>query len=158
MKISFWRFKGDLISCAIILSVISIILSVTGVVFIRDYDNTAGIILICVNLLIILLFVGTMLLGKKYLSKITFSNNGFEITRFKKCLISYDWGDITDIKTTPYAKGFGNYLCFVIGDNKLDIQLTKKMYDTIMILCPYAGIKTMINNIGQFYYFHKNKK
>ena len=158
MKISFWRFKGDLIRTPICLLIISILLSVTGVVFIRDYDKTAGIILICGNLFIILLVATIILFVKKYLSKITFSNNGFEITRFKKSLISYNWSDITNVKTTPYAKGHGSYLCFVIGDNKVDIQLTKKMYDAIMILCPYAGIKTMINNIGQFYYFHKDKK
>ncbi|HJD05862.1 MAG TPA: hypothetical protein IAB72_03180 [Candidatus Onthoplasma faecipullorum] len=77
--------------------------------------------------------------------------------RLNKLLFSVDWTEITDVNAnTPYNR-YSKYLTFIAGDKRIDLVLTKKMYNSIMAICPYQIIKNEINRLEQFKWFHKNE-
>lgn len=152
MKISFWRFKAGMVA-GIFFTIISFSLIIPGIIFIKETNE----MILLMGVILSSLSIYGLFCGKKFLSKIIFSNDGFEVTWLKKSVIKCDWADITEVKAIPCGRAT-SYLAFVVGNNQIEMGLNKKMYDTIMLLCPYTGIKTRIDNLPQFKWFHRERK
>ena len=68
------------------------------------------------------------------------------------------WSDIIDVKGYPYSNKGAYYMSFISKNDQIEFEPTKKMYDTIIELCPSPNLKYEINNIEYFKGFHRNKK
>ena len=90
---------------------------------------------------------------EKTMSKVIYTENEIILKRFKKEILRVKWDDLINVKATLFSKSY--YLSFVTEDKQIDVTLTKKMYQAIMLVCPYESIKTRINNIEQFKWFHR---
>ena len=76
---------------------------------------------------------------------------------FGKEYLSIYWEDIVEINAYIYNLS-AKYLSLVTKNARIDFHPSKKMYDTIMKVCPYESFKTRINNFEEFKWFHRNKK
>ena len=155
MKITFWKHKYELFIGAILLAIISLLFIIIGIVLIIQNHYIWPILVLGIINLILILYL--LFFQKRILSKVIFSNEGIEWIWLKKRILFISWNNITDIKSSPRGRGAED-LSLISYDNKIDVSLTKKMYDAIMILCPNQNIKNQINNIDSFKWFHKDKK
>ncbi len=155
MKITFWKHKYELFIGAILLAIISLLFIIIGIVLIIQNHYIWPILVLGIISLILILYL--LFFQKRILSKVIFSNEGIEWIWLKKRILFISWNNITDIKSSPRGRGAED-LSLISYDNKIDVSLTKKMYDAIMILCPNQNIKNQINNIDSFKWFHKDKK
>ncbi|MBQ8522208.1 MAG: hypothetical protein IJ458_00915 [Clostridia bacterium] len=154
MEIGFWKHQLK-VGISLFMEILCFVFAVTSIVLVVK-ESFYWIVLVFA-IVMLLLNTYAVFFEAKILYKVFFSNKGIRVKRLKKELLFINWEDITEVKATPYARG-DSYLSFMIVNNQLDVDLTKKMYDTIMILCPYTGIKTMINNLPQFKWYHREKK
>lgn len=147
MKIKFWKYKYSLVTTILVLGLTILIIVFVGIFTNNETAKIPLIICPCV----ILLFGLIILLSQegKYISKIIFSKEGMEIITFNKRKMFMAWEEITQVKATPYGKG-GRYLSFVADGKQIDVEITKKMYITIMLLCRYEKVKIMLNNEENF--------
>lgn len=154
MKNEFYVYEAlTLISCPIFFT-LSSIFTIFGIIMTIKYSYWILLLMGC--FLLILCFV--ILFGdKRALTKVKFTNDTIFVKRLNKLLFSVDWTEITDVNAnTPYNR-YSKYLTFVAGDKRIDLVLIKKMYNSIMAICPYQIIKNEINKLEQFKWFHKNE-
>lgn len=154
MKLTFWKHKYELFIGIISLVIISLSFLIAGIVLIIKNHYYWPILILGLISLILTFYI--LFFQKRVLSKITFSDNGIEWSWLNKRILFINWNDITNIKSSPRGRGAED-LSIISYNDRIDISLTRKMYDAIMILCPYQNIKNQINNIDSFKWFHKNK-
>lgn len=154
MKAKFWENTYALyfIFCMLFLSITLIII---GIIFTIKYISLWPIIL--VGLIILFSCLYAMFFKKKLLSQIILTNEGLECIMLKKQTLYIKWEEIINVKETPYSFT-SSYLTFITYDKSIDIVLTKKIYNTIMEICPNQNLKALINNLESFKWFHKDKK
>ncbi len=153
MKRKFWKHTYTLsIFCPVMIS-ISLALIILGIIL-AITTNFAFIGMIIGGLIPLLFVLFYLVFDKRLLSKVVFSENGIELTRFKKQIVSVSWDDITEVKSTPISWS-SSYLTFLSKENQIDIELTQKIYNTIMFVCQNPTIKMKINEIDKFKNFHK---
>ena len=157
MKKEFWVHEMSILFYWPLMIIISSILIIVGIVMTIKFTFCWPIL--ATGLFILILCLYAIFIQKEPLSKVEFSEESIILKRFNKELQIIKWSNITEIKTisySPFARN-ANYLSFISGNKHIEIVLTKKKYQTIMILCPYENIKNQINNIDSFKWFHKNK-
>ncbi len=101
----------------------------------------------------IVLTILSLLWKKRVLAKVAFSKEGVESNWLGKKISYIGWFDIIDIKAIPHGTGPRN-LCLIATNEKIEVTLSQKMYDTIMQVCPNPLVKIMINDLECFKYFH----
>lgn len=158
MRNEFYIYAAaTLIGCPIYFT-LSGILTIAGIVMTIIFSFCWPVLLLGCIMLILCFYI---LFGqKRTLTKVKFTNDTIFIKRLNKLLFSIDWSDISEVNAnTLYAPFIWNaqYLTFIAGNKRINLVLTKKMYKTIMLLCPYSSIKNEINNIEYFKWLHKNK-
>lgn len=153
MKAKFWKNTYALyfICC---MSFISITLIIIGIIITIKYISLWPIILVGIIILFSCLYA--LFFKKKLLSQIILTNEGLECIMLKKQTLYIKWEEIINVKETPYSFT-SSYLTFITYDKSIDIVLTKKIYNTIMEICPNQNLKALINNLESFKWFHKDK-
>ncbi len=148
MKVEFWKNRTELIIFSILL-VLSFILILIGTMSFA----TLFPFFICGSLLGISCII-TLFFYKAPLTKIFLSNDGIECKWFKHKITLISWEEIFEVKENQRSFAL-SYLRLIAKNKQIDIDLTKKIYKTIIILCPYEHIKTEINIIPYFKYLHE---
>lgn len=133
---------------------ISIILIIIGIILSIIRSSGYSGMIFC-GLIPLLAMICILTFNKGLLSKIIYSENGIIWKRFKKNIMFISWEEITEIKNTPISM-YSSYLSFISNNKQIDVELTKKMYDAIMFICP-PNIKLQINDLEAFKCFHRNK-
>lgn len=148
MKVKFWKKATELISICVLLG-FSIMVLIIGMIL--SFASQWGCLIIgavlCFFVFLVIIFY------KQPFSKVLISDEGIEHKWFNKKITFIGWSDIIEINEISRSRDL-SYLVFISKDNQLDVGLTKKMYETIMILCPYEHIKNKINNLNYFKYLH----
>lgn len=148
MKVSFWKNRTELIFMMCLIA-LGIIFTLIGVIkFTALYQFFICGIILLIPCLMFLLFC------RSPLTKLILSEEGLECKWFKQISVTIRWNEIIDVGRKQRSMAL-SYLSLVTNDKQVDIDLTKKMYDTIMILCPYENIKSKINSIQYFKYLHE---
>lgn len=154
MKLEFWGFSFQLFGIIFSL-IISFIFTLTfGILAIFNNSmwigSIFGLILFIVCLLI---FFG----DKKYLTKIKLSEEGIICKWRNKQIASIKWENIIEVSETPRSFVL-SWLTLTTKTQKINIELTKNIYNTIIEICPNPNLKVMINELNGFKGFHKNQK
>ena len=151
MKVKFLKQIMEFICyCLVILG--SLCLIIIGIVF---FSNLG--VLILVALLFLIYPVYMLFIDKRPSSIVIYSEEGIEWKSFKKSIEFIRWDEITEITETRRGQNF-YWLTFMTKERRIDVELTKKMYDTIMILCPYQNLKNRIDDLENFKGLHRKKK
>lgn len=153
MRNEFWKHQTEALLLWPLAIVISTSMIVVGIILMCLIDLGAGGLVFCGTILLILA-LSILFSNNKILTKIEFSESGILLKRLNKKILFVNWDEINEVTTTPFSRPI-TYL-FVSDKVKIDVELTKKMYDTIMTLCPNIYVKTQINNIERFKCFHKD--
>ncbi|MBQ3158775.1 MAG: hypothetical protein IJB98_03685 [Clostridia bacterium] len=153
MKKEFWKHQIEILFCWPFFTILSISGIVIGILL--TIRETYYWPILFFSLLIFLICIYAIFFQEKTLSKIIFTEQEIIVKRFSKILISIKWSEISEIKGSYYGRS-ARYMTFFSYKNKIDVVPTKKMYDAIISICPYDHLKSMINNIEQFKWFHKN--
>lgn len=95
----------------------------------------------------------TIFVIKRLLSKVSFSDEGIKITRFRKVCNFFRWDEIIKVEEIPRSHVL-SWLSFVSENEHIDVELNARMYKTIMSICPNQNVKNMINQIECFKCFH----
>lgn len=152
LKITFWKHKLEIYVYFTFFLPVSLGLFLAGLILtIQDAENFWPLLVLGIFILfcIIIIFFDE----KRIVAKVIFSDDGIEWRWFKKTILFIDWTEITDITTR--FRGRGNYdLSFIANDKRIDVWLTKKIYNTIIIICPEPNVKMQINNLKEFEWCH----
>lgn len=151
MKVTFWKNKNELFFGWLLSEIILTFLIIIFLILIIT-DKTYGFVAIGF-ILLFLINLYILFAQRSLLSKICFSKTCISWIWLKKEIQSINWEEITNIKVKNYGKT--RYLEFVAGDKSIDIDIDRKIYETIMVLCPYESQKSQINNLAAFKYLHK---
>lgn len=154
MRNEFWKHQTEALLLWPLAIVISTSMIIVGIILMCLIDLGAGGLVFCGTILLILA-LSILFSNNKILTKIEFSESGILLKRLNKKILFVNWDEINEVTTTPFSRPI-TYLSFVSDKVKIDVELTKKMYDTIMTLCPNIYVKTQINNIERFKCFHKD--
>ncbi len=149
MEYKFWKHAPLILIAIPVLYISSVIFLIVGSIYFNELW-----LMIVIGLFILILGFFLIFFDKKYLSKISYTEEGVAWTWLNRNIIFFKWDEITDVKATSYS-WTSSYLTFVIGEQQINIDLTKKMYNTIMDICPNPNIKMMINNIYCFRGYHR---
>lgn len=152
MKIKFWKHKLELFFVYPFFLIISFTLFLTGIILMFSNLSFWPLMLFGLSFVILILFL--LLFNKRLLSKIIFSKEGIVLERFKKEIKKIFWSEIIDVDSIPVGKGHF-YLSFITRQEQISVDLTKKMYKTIIELCPNLNITTKMNQMHEFLWFHK---
>lgn len=152
MKVKFLKHKISLLYVVIICSIASIISICVGFI---QFPKLLFICFVGVALLVFLFY--DIFINRNISSSVIFSEVGIEWKSFKKTVVSIRWDEITEIVDTIRGRGF-RWLTFIAKDKRIDVELTQKMYNVIMILCPYQNLKRRIDDMECFKWFHRKKK
>lgn len=155
MRIKFWKNKYALCIFLPFFTLASAILIITGIcLMIFKSPGYGGMIIGGVFPLTIIIFC--VIFDSRLSSKVIYSDEGIEWERFKKKILFLKWEEITEVKTTPISM-YSCYLSFVSDKGQIDVELTKKMYDAIMYICPEPNIKMQINELQSYKWYHRKK-
>ena len=102
------------------------------------------------GIVILLIFIFAVFEEKRMPSKVIFSEVGIVWLFFRKTVTYIEWTEITEITTKIRGRGVRD-LSFIAGDKRIDVSLTKKMYDVIMLICPEPNIKMDIKELKEKY-------
>ena len=83
------------------------------------------------------------------------SEEGIETKWFKRQIALIHWDEITAVKTTPKGRSWN--LSFFSNNNKIEIQPTKKIFNSIMELCINQNVKNQIQNDIHLKWFSEQK-
>lgn len=157
MKKEFWAHQFIVFFVAPLFMILSIICLIFGIVMtaIKGLDFSP---LIFIGVFLISLCIYAIFFDKKTLCKIIFSKEEIILKRLNKTITIMKWSDIIDVKGYPYSNKGAYYMSFISKNDQIEFEPTKKMYDTIIELCPSPNLKYKINNIEYFKWFHRNKK
>ena len=149
MKVTFWKHKFELIAFFVVLMPMVLALFIAGLVMIiLDAENFWPLFLMGIVSLLGSIFV--LFEEKRMPSKVIFSEVGIVCLLLKKTVTFIEWTEITEIATKSRGRGARD-LSFIAGDKRIDVTLTKKMYDAIMIICPEPNIKMDIKELKEKY-------
>ena len=155
MRIKFWKNKYALCIFLPFISSASVIWIITGIcLMILKSPGYGGMIVGGAFPLIIIMLC--VIFDQRLSSKVIYSDEGIEWERFKKKILFLKWEEITEVKTTPISM-YSCYLSFVSDKGQIDVELTKKMYDAIMYICPEPNIKIQINELQAYKWYHREK-
>lgn len=153
MKVEFWNHKFELFIGGTIIAILTIATFLIGLIL--PFLNYNYLPILVMGIILMILAIYIFFIDKRMLSKVVYSEEGIECKWLKKTIACFKWSEITDIKAVHHGKAPDN-LSFISGDQHIDVGLSKKMYDAIMIVCPCPNIKFQIKNLEQFKYLHKN--
>ena len=149
MKVTFWKHKFELIAFFVVFMPMVLALFIAGLVMtILDAENFWPLFL--AGIVILLIFIFAVFEEKRMPSKVIFSEVGIVWIFLKKTITYIEWTEITEITTKSRGRGVRD-LSFIAGDKRIDVTLTKKMYDAIMIICPEPNIKMDIKELKEKY-------
>lgn len=151
MKVIFWKNFRELFGLLLFNSIMFAGIIMLIIFTILYHSLWPGLVSV---LIMFIVSISILFFQKRFLSKVTFSNEGIEWTWLKKKILFINWSEISDIKEKPFSR-VASYLSFIVGNQCIDVDLNKKMYNTIMIICPDYNIKKTINNIYCFKYLHR---
>ena len=154
MKNEFWKHESELKFFWSIAIIFSFAFTIMGIILIVA-DVSYWPILLC-GLILLLSCFYALFIEKRTLSKVQFTDKTIILKRLNKVLTSIDWTQLTQVKASSCSWGTF-YLLFIAEDKQIDIVLTKKIYNAIMLICPYPQIKAEINQIEQFKHFHNRQ-
>lgn len=154
MVVKFWKHGNTLIFFMFLLLLLCAITITLGICTI---NNNSLLSVFLIFLVLSILYLNIFIFDKKFLSKVIFTNDGIKWIWLKKEIEFIRWEDIVDVTDTIISRG-GRYLTFITTNNKIHLDLTQSMYDTIMAICPIPNLKVRINEIEYFKCFHKNDK
>ena len=156
MVFEFWRSRSEIMFFWPSIIIFSFTFIISGLVLmIINNIGFAGMIIAGTIPLILSLIL--FISDKKFFSKIAISKEGITWKKFRKKILFISWDGIIKIKTisiSPAAK----HLALISDKGKIEFEVTKKIYNTIMILCSNANVKMHINNLKEFEYLHINNK
>ena len=157
MKKEFWAHQFIVFFVAPLFMILSIICLIFGIVMtaIKGLDFSP---LIFIGVFLISLCIYAIFFDKKTLCKVIFSEEEIILKRLNKIITIMKWSDIIEVKGCLYGNRGNAYISFISNNKQIDFVPTKKMYDTIIELCPSPNLKYEINNIEYFKGFHRNKK
>lgn len=148
MKVEFWKESGQLFIAIPCFSICSIGLIIAGII--------TSLIPMLIAGCIFLLFTLCFLFYPNYaLTKVILSEEGIETKWFKMQIALIHWDEITDVKTTPKGRSWN--LSFFSNNNKIEIQPTKKIFNSIMKLCINQNVKNKIQNDIHLKWFSEQK-
>lgn len=153
MKVEFWKHQTEVLLIWPFAIIISALFTIIGLILMFVIDTSLGGMAFCGAICLILALAG-IFANNRVLSKVKYSDSGILLKRFKKEILFLTWDEINEVTTTPVSRSI-TYLSFVSNKGKIDVELTKKMYEAIMKLCPNINVKTQINDIERFKGFHK---
>ena len=154
MEKEFWKHPLDILFFWPLCALISISTIITGIILAIKSSELLPILYL--GLFLIFICVLGVFVEPKTLSKVIFTDEEICVKRFNKVIASIKWCEIIEIKGYCYSIS-ARYMSFISSDTRIDIDPTKKMYDAIMSICPYASLRNMIEDIDMFKCFHKNK-
>ncbi len=154
MKVKIWKHTVGFFSIVFCIVLILIMIIISIIKVIKDYHYWAMLVLFVLFLIYFLLY---LIFSKNALSKVVFSEDGIEWIRFKKQIAFIRWDEISDVKQTLAGK-YSYCLTFIAGSKRIDIDVSsKKIYNSIIQICPEPNIRMMINEINSLKYFHRDK-
>lgn len=149
MKVTFWKHKFQLVVFLTVFMPIVLALFIAGLVMIiLDVENFWPLFLAGIVSLLGSIFM--LFEEKRMPSKVIFSEVGIVWLFLRKTVTYIEWTEITEITTKIRGRGVRD-LSFIAGDKRIDVTLTKKMYDAIMIICPEPNIKMDIKELKEKY-------
>ena len=148
MKEEFWKESGQLFIVIPCFNICSISLIIAGIITSSIPILIAG----CIFLLFTLCF---LFAPNCALTKVFLSEKGIEIKWFKSQIAFIHWDEITDVKTTPKGRYWN--LSLFSKTNRIEIQPTKKILNSIMKLCINPNVKNQIQNDLHLKWFSKQK-
>lgn len=154
MKREFWQDPTTTLLFYLMLSLAIIPFEILGIVlYVTDPENS---IVFIVATFILLFAILDFLLGENrmYVTKIIFFDDKIVLKRFNKELNSIKWSEIIKVEEGSYSLA-RRYIIFVAEDSEIATYPTKKMYQTIISVCPYENLRTMINNLEMFKWYHR---
>ncbi len=155
MKVVFWKHRTELFVGGTLIAFLALSIFIIGLVFTILNINFFPILLTGIILCIFGAYM--FFVDKRILSKVIYSEDGIEWQWFNKIIDNIKWSEITEIKSVCHGITIYN-LSFIAGDQHIDVGLSKKMYNAIMIICPDANIKFQIKSLKEFEHLHKNDK
>ncbi len=152
MKVKFWKHTKEF-HFYITIIIVSLIVPIWEIIDIIK-NNSFPVFIIFYSLYLFVTFIYMLFIDKRITSKVVFSMEGIEVKYFKKQIVYIRWEDILEAKETVRNVRF-SWLSFVTENNQINIDLTKKIYNIIMLMCPREDIKRNINNIEYFKWYHR---
>ena len=150
MQKEFFKNKAALIFVIGTFIIVEIVILSLVVSALLGNENIAVLypaIIACVLPLIFLLFI--FFCRKEFLSKVVFSEEGLEWKLFKKQLLFIKWEEITDVKVI--VEGVGNIQPAIYRNSeKIQMEASRKAYDSFMKFCPDPNIKAQISKLKCF--------
>ncbi len=153
MKVVFWKHHTELFWGGTIIIFLALSFFIIGLIFTILNMNYFPILL--VGIILCILALNMFFCEKRTLSKVIYSEEGIEWKWLNKSIDYIKWSEITDVKAISHGATVYN-LSFIARDRHIDVGLTKKMYNAIMIVCPEPNIKFQIKSLREFKHLHKN--
>ena len=153
MEYTFWEKGTSLFGILFILSLLFVAIVTFSILTI--FYPSFWLASLFMGLLFAFCFV-MLFLDKKYLTKITLTENGIKGTWLNKNIGFIKWEKIIEVKETVRSRA-PSWLTLKTQTQQLDIELTKKLYNKIMEICPIPNLKVMINELEDFKFFHRKK-
>lgn len=155
MKREFWKNQLEILFFWPFMIFLSIVCFITGIVMTTKASLYWPILVMGAFALIFCVL--TVFIQKKLLCKVVFSEEEIVVKRLGKIVTLMKWAEINRVEGHLYGSSGGRYMTFVSRNEKIDVVPTQKMYNAIIALCPYPSIKSQINNIDCFKWFHRKK-
>ena len=153
MKTTFWKHQFEALLFWPLMIGIGIVFIILGIILTTKQMATYWPITL-IGIIVLLPSSYMLFFHKRTLTKVVFYEEGIELRRFKTTSMFLSWSDIIDVKPIIRSRGLC-WLSFVASNKTIELELTQKMYDTIMAICPIPNIKVQINEIECFKYLHK---
>ncbi len=157
MKKGFWTHQLELLFFWSLSTILSLSCLIVGIVM-TTIDQSVYWPIIVIGVYSTLICIYAIFFDKKTLCKVIFSEEEIILKRLNKIITIMKWSDIIEVKGCLYGNRGNAYISFISNNKQIDFVPTKKMYDTIIELCPSPNLKYEINNIEYFKGFHRNKK
>lgn len=155
MKQEFWMYQYEILFFWPFIWVISLACLLTGIVMTLKSPMYWPILVFGAFCLIFCICI--IFFQKKLLCKVVFSNEGITIKRLGKILTTMQWIEVLHIEGHLYGSNGGRYMSFISQSERIDVVPTKKMYNTIMLMCPNSKIKKELESIECIKCFHREK-
>lgn len=153
MKKNFWKNSDLIFACSFFSALSIVFIIIFAIIFSYKHEVWPGFTF-GIPLVGIIIFI---IFNKEVLSRICISEDGIKVFRLKKELNYLLWSDIEVVERTT-IHGTQVCLCLLSRNNKIEIAITKKIYNAIMDTCPFVNIKNRINEFDCFRLLARNKK
>lgn len=136
----FWKDGWFDVIGVLIFSLASLALAVAGLVTYLETDTCYMLVVGCV------MFIVCTLAFLTKLFKVILTDEGIELRYGKKQLAYINWFDITRVDATIVSRTW--YLSFFSDEKHIDVSLSRKLYQTIMDICPSVFVKMALDNLS----------